>query len=159
MVHYYQRTESAISAIPNFSEQDFDSYRGVRLKFSVDFLSQSLTKPEAMNGFGNLYALSCISNGEFGAKSEAFSNITILTVNDFKEGYLAGDTLNDLLLLNGLEAEAFIEQSDSTLTESSSLWIRPEEKPTLNSRFQVKAIIQLNNGEVYVQESTVVELI
>jgi hypothetical protein len=96
LVHHYSLSETTSPPLEDNAVIPFETYRGLILRYSVDFLSSNF-EPVTNTAPGQLYALSCNQNGEAGSKSETYEKITVITLNDFNGQYSNGDTINDLI--------------------------------------------------------------
>jgi hypothetical protein len=150
--HYYKLSDSSHLPLEDSAQIKFEDYVGLYLDFSTEFISERNQKSTHSRA-GNLYALSCISNGDYGSKTEKYKNISIVTLNDFNDDFREGDTINDLLKTdNNQTIEELI--SDSNYIEQKTLLLKLIQAPSNNEGFKVKVFIKLNNGESYDKESS-----
>lgn len=79
----------------------FNNYRFTKLDYTVDYLSCRRNETDVFDiGFTTMsaaYGCSCLASGFNGAKTEGLNDLTIITLNDFSENYLAKDTINDII--------------------------------------------------------------
>jgi hypothetical protein len=157
LVHHYRLSESSSPPLENNATIPFDTYSGLIMRYSVDFLSLT-TPPKSNTGLGQLYALSCVQNGEAGSKNEKYENITLVTLNDFNDQYSSGDTINELIRIGYNQTiNEFLALQDSNNIDQDALFFGLIEQPTADSKYQVQVTVELNTGEIYSSESNTVE--
>lgn len=147
-------TNTAAQTIPDSFALKFEEYRGLDLKYSLSYYSLLEKSPLNRPGFGQLYALDCFPDGWRGSE-EMYKSFNVITLNDFNEDYREGDTINEIMYLPFIDTLA----STNSYIEYSRTKIYLKEAPTLSSKFKIKVIIELTNGEVYSKESPTVEFI
>lgn len=135
----------------------FNEYNGFLLDFSREYISLR-HKPKPNNRLGNLYALSCLTNGYKGTKNETYKSISVITLNDFNNTFQAGDTINNILEVSENKKIEDIIFNSTNIVEPSLQFILTE-SPSINKLFKVRVYIELNNGEIYTKESKTIELI
>ncbi|MCC5915980.1 MAG: DUF5034 domain-containing protein [Cryomorphaceae bacterium] len=153
--HHYRNTKTSSPPLENNSIVFFEDYSSLILRYSVSYLS-AINQPKK-KGFGQLYALSCSSSGMSGSKHQKYQNITVITLNDFNEQYKKGDTINDVMRVGYNETiEDYINARDTSNVENTVFSFFLTQPPTIDPKFQVKVIVELNSGEIYSKESTTV---
>jgi hypothetical protein len=133
---------------------EFEEYGGLDLEYAFFYYGLLEKSLNHHSEFGQLYALSCFYDGELGSE-EKYKSFNVITLYDFNSNYKQGDTINDLMSLPYVSSnesnsyKIFIPETKIFLTEP----------PTLSSKFKIKVVIELDNGEKYSKESTTVEFI
>ena len=119
----------------------------IRLRFLVNYVSYHEHSP-SFSLLNSAYACSCLSNGMNGSK-ERVESLSFITVNDFNEQYLAGDTINALIAVDApmqpISIEEFL-QKEGKLWEERQFFLL-KEKPTANAVLQLKVVLVLDNGK------------
>ena len=157
LVHHYRLSDSASPPLENNAVIPFESYSWLILRYSVDFLS-SKEPTKSNSGLGQLYALSCLQNGEAGSKNEKYENITVVTLNDFSDQFSNGDTINELVRIGFDQTiEEFLAFQDTINIQQNALIFGLIEPPTANPKYRVRVTVELNTGEIYSRESNTVE--
>lgn len=133
--------------LTEYSSVSISDYTGFSITYELDYVSAR--KEAGFNrGFSNLYAFSCDENGVLGSKSEALHDITIITEHNFSSDYLKGDTINEIMLINGGEVSKYLNYvQQDTIADRWLGSFKPKMKPTLNSNFKVRLIVELSTGE------------
>lgn len=153
--HLEQISEHGYAPIPEGGEISFEDYNGFSINYSVSYLSQN--NRNEVNGRRVLYATDCINSGSAGSKNEKLKQITVVTLYDFNSTYLAGDTINSLISLEGKPLDEYLAINDDVI-DIPSAWLNLMEAPSLGHHFKVNVVLQLNTGEVYEAESSTVTL-
>lgn len=131
----------------------FENYAGWRVPFEVTYLAQH--SPQQRGGWGQAYALSCLHNGIHGSKTERFARITVISLYDFNDDYLQGDTINALVMAEGLPLDSLVAMQTENIPEPV-LFMGIVEKPSRGPEFQVRIVMELNTGEVYTRDTPLV---
>ncbi|MCB0639812.1 MAG: hypothetical protein KDC54_24485, partial [Lewinella sp.] len=129
----------------------FSDYQGMEIKYGVEYIAQSRPAPRVrgLSLMGSLLACDCVENGWQGAKTESLANLTVTTLHDFSDIYLAGDTINDLLTVldmgQPVALPAYLSRP-ATLIQEESLWLNLTEAPASGEDFQAEVTVTLSNG-------------
>lgn len=159
LIHQEKNSDNFIMQINANDSLSFSSYGFMELNFEVDYISYLRGKS---NGFGlgfstmsSAFGCSCLTSGFSGAKTEGLIDLTIITLNDYNENYLANDTINEIIefyhdtdLGNPETVDEFISQNSNLIKREFNLF-RPTLEPTLSDKFQLKVSISLSNDEKY----------
>lgn len=148
-LEHYKMNENGVNEfMVENDEVLFENYDGLMLNFKVKYVSSTIDTSKFNFSFGqNLYACSCIADGEFGAKNESIDQITIITESDFDTTYLANDTINDLFQIEGQELNTFF--TDSIPVQYESYLLKLTKKPELEEPLNIKVIVELSSNETY----------
>lgn len=103
--------------------------------------------------FSQAFALSCIEPGYEGSK-ETIADIIVTTNYDINENYLAGDTINNLMMYSN--ALDLLPLSEYLNGEYRSIlvpyfWLYFTERPTATDTTSINLTIILDNGERYTE--------
>ena len=134
----------------------FEEYGGLYLEYSFFYYGHFEKSPNHHLELGQLYALSCLSNGDKGSE-EKYKNFSVITLYDFNSNYKQGDTINDIVGIIPPYNGSYEFSSFNIYYPETHIWLT--EPPTLSSKFKVKVVIELDNGERYSKESATVEFI
>ena len=134
----------------------FDEYYGVLINYQLDYISQHKPEKPFFGSAGRLMACSCVNNGDAGAKTEKLKSVTVITLNDFNTQYSTGDTLNDLITVQGQPLEDYLQSTRNERIKYQNLTLGLSEAPETNPEYRVKVIVELDNGETYERESPTV---
>ena len=138
---------------------DFENYRGLDLLFSFDYTFGQKTNfftPLGFSLMNTAYGCSCNFNGIEGSLQH-FKSIDIVTLNDFDSLHLANNTINEYFETGyELPLDSFVH-SESRFFEMN-LPLLLTARPTLDSTFQVKITVELDDGAIYSSESDAIIL-
>lgn len=138
-----------------------DNFQNFFFSFSLNYHALNLSPQKANFSFiPTMNACSPIF-GDQGSKEEELLNFSIITLNDFDENHLAGDTINDLFdhiksyseswTLETEEIqplEDFLDNLTGTI-QFEALHLQLKQAPTINEEFKVKVVVELSTGEIY----------
>lgn len=149
-------TTSSGDVIEENQEVEFSFYGSLALAFEVDYLVNHIEEKFPMNFslMNTAYAEDCSSNGVNGSKQESIQSLTVVTLNDFNNEYMANDTINKILNVRGTQfnLDEYLA-NDSSLVQSELFELNLSNPPTLNEEFKVKMILELSTNETYQAES------
>jgi len=122
----------------------------------------------AENTFGNeLMATDCSDPGHKGSKV-GVDKIYVKMMNDYNQEYMAGDTINEIIRVNGgypwgrdhfVELEEYLSENDLTINGPPYLNLILSSPPLeSNKEHQFELIYILDNGEVFTSLSPTVRL-
>ncbi|MGB0862537.1 MAG: hypothetical protein ACPG19_03105 [Saprospiraceae bacterium] len=134
---------------------DFEDYCGLNLLFLHEFTfgqSDNMFSPFSNFSLINTaYGCSCNYNGYDGSL-QSIDAIHIITLNDFDSLHLANDTINEYFTTDyDMPLDSFIVNVGKPETYRLPLFLT--EQPALDSTFQVKMTVELDDGAVYSMES------
>ena len=133
---------------------DWDEFF-IRFYFDVTYIAQLDIS------WGNqLMAYSCPEPGELGAKT-GIDTLYFITPVDYNENFTAGDTLNQILLLNSWIGRTedfnnfytpaeFVRQNDEIIMEQS-FEVKLSEPPAKNGDYFFQLVYHLDNGKSFVE--------
>lgn len=151
----------------------FEDYKGLEFSFNSEFTFGENEIPAAPFHFSLIntaygFSCHCYNNGDFGSlqKIEAFD---IITINDFDSLHLANDTINEYFVTESeATLDSFLLRKNSRLFSSwrpigivedeLKFYLFLNKRPVLDSVFQVKVTIELDNGTVYSMKSDAIYL-
>ncbi|MGB0862538.1 MAG: hypothetical protein ACPG19_03110 [Saprospiraceae bacterium] len=146
----------------------FEDYKGLMFGFKTEFVfgENEAHIPFHFSLMNTAYGTSCpcyfYTDGHNGSLQEVKS-FDIITMNDFDSVHLANDTINEYFITSyNVPLDSFLLQKRTNLhkpfgiggdEEQLMFQLSLTERPTLDSTFQVKVNIELNDGAVYSTES------
>lgn len=148
----------------------FADYTGVLVVYDVDLIAQKSNNKCNQNSWWSFSlmntanACSCVGEGWQGSKEEKLEKITFITLNDFDENHMAGDTINDFLMTQTWDTgeDVSIQNYLNTMEENIP-WTAQKfflsQAPTSGQKFKAKVIVELSTGEIYEAESSEVEIV
>ena len=149
-------TTTSGDEIEENEEVEFSFYGSLALSFEVEYLVNNFEK-KSQFGFSLMntaFAEDCLSNGVKGSKEESIYSLTVLTLNDFNNEYMANDTINEILNVRGTPYNLNEYLAiDSSLIQKELFELDLSTAPTLNEEFHVKMILELSTNEIYEAES------
>lgn len=135
--------------LPNHELVDFDQYR-IYGEYGFTLHAHQPAK----GGFlSRSYALSCVAGGYEGSK-ETIEDFTVTTNFDINENYLAGDTINDLIVFNDFLTERPLNEllnSEDRSILAQWFYLELTEKPTATDTAAFTVTLLLDNGERYTE--------
>lgn len=166
-VTHSQMKNNELSYLMNNDTVDFEDYQGLEVSFSSEFTfgeNEAPATPFHFSLINTAYGTSCycVNNGERGSlqKVEAFD---IITLNDFDSLHLANDTINQYFTTEyGTSLDSSLIENENRLyggwgqtaiEDELKFHLFLSKRPVLDSTFQVKINIELNDGAVYSTES------
>lgn len=136
----------------------FDNFERFWLQFEVNYLASSCISPRS-RGFSlmnSAYACSCLNNGELGSKDEKLEAFTVVTLNDFNDTYKAGDTINNLVVVQLSDEEFPLDNyilQDTSLLSYEWMYLGLLQAPTSDQPLALEFSADLSTGEHYAIES------
>jgi hypothetical protein len=138
---------------------DFENYRGLDLLFSFDYTfgqKRNFFTPFNFSVMNTAYGCSCNFNGIEGSLQH-FKSIDIVTLNDFDSLHLANNRINEYFKIDyEMPLDSFVTLESKFFEMNLSLLLT--ERPVLDSTFQVKITVELDNGAVFSKESDAIIL-
>ncbi len=143
-------------------EVEWDDYF-IQTEFGVSYFGDITAPPSRSLDFSLMpaaYGCSCIGNGSRGSL-EKYSDIKVITRNDFDENHLANDTINSLVNIaiygnDNMDLNEFLE-SDTNNIMAPYFFLDLKSGPTLSDEFSVDVLIRLNNGDEFLASNGVVK--
>lgn len=124
----------------------FGEYQGFMLEYVVEYVAAAAPPGPGSNA---LWACSCISMGDYGAKDESYRDIYVQTLRDFNGQYRAGDTINSLVMLENQSLEDYLQFYRNYPVNYAMLTGTITEKPTADDALRLLISVHFNTGEVY----------
>ncbi|WP_200975532.1 hypothetical protein [Echinicola sp. 20G] len=135
----------------------------IRFAFEADYLAQKATTSPN----GSLFALSCAPNGWKGDKI-GLDTLYVRTLSDFNENFVAGDTINDLILTNYYTNTAqglmdftplvnYIEENHESV-KYQVFDMKLSKGPTEEADYAFDLIYVLNDGQFFTHRTDPVHL-
>lgn len=118
----------------------------------------SLNQPKTFSFIPSAYALDCPINGE-GGTEEKIESLTLVALSDYNTNYKAGDTLNNIMNVNGLPVSKFNKTKDQFDIDQLGFLIDLTEKPDTTIKHSFKLIYKLQNGETYEAASEPIKIL
>jgi hypothetical protein len=161
------------SVIPKGETVDFENYRGLNFIFNSEFTFGEVSKKYAPFNFSLMntaYGCDCAFNGSDGSLQQIVG-FDIITMNDFDSLHLANDTINeyftidlyntslDSFLANNKEKKIYPVNLNGNNPNELEFQLLLNQQSSLDSTFQVKVTIELDNGAVYSMESDAITFI
>jgi len=107
-----------------------------------------------------VYGCTPAQPGQLGSKEESIESFQVLTLNDFDDNHLAGESINDLFEITNLAIEPVpLKEFLTNFTENvPQEWfnLRLLNEPTLSKAFQVMVNVSLSTGENYQASSSII---
>lgn len=141
------------------------------LRFSLDYHAMVLPEKEwDFSFFQTLNACSPIFGWE-GSKDEELVNFSIITLNDFDENHLSGDTINDLFdFFRSYSDGAGLQEGDPKplpefLTNQTGtiqfeeLHLQLKQAPVIEEEVRLKIVVELSTEEIYEVEMEAVNVL
>ena len=138
----------------------FDEYGTISIGFEVEYLVQHSNYNSGFSLINSVYGCTPAQPGQLGSKEESIESFQVLTLNDFDDTHLAGESINDLLEITNLAIEPVpLEEFLTNFTENvPQEWfnLRLLNEPTLSKAFQVMVNVSLSTGENYQVSSSII---
>jgi len=129
----------------------FEDYGFLNLNFLVEYIAHHQEKKLNFSFINSAYGCTPPQPGSEGSKEEAIELLDIITINNYDENHLAGQSINDILELqdyhiNPILLTDFLNEHDGNVPHEW-LTLKLLAEPTMNKTFQVKVILNLSTGE------------
>lgn len=133
----------------------FEEYSYMEVRYQVVYIS-NLIRPSSLINIGwtsTLYACSPPWPGYNGSKDEAYSQIDIITQNDYNDTIRAGDNINHLIEFSDPGSfEGFLSLEDYLASivgnvPNEFIYLRPTIRPSSGEDFQLNIQVELSTGE------------
>ena len=164
MVDNYKAGPNILGTLLTENETlQYEDYEGLQLQYQVEYVATNCNEKKSW-GFSfmnSALACSCVEDGHRGAKDEKIEGITILTLNDFDEDHLAGESINDLFtvtIVDDKDLNEYLLQDDIEI-RYESLRLALNKAPVLNTELKVSVTLQLSSGEEYTAESLPINIV
>ena len=162
-IHLGIHKSSALQAVEEKDEIDFELYSYLIVNFDVDFITavenSSIWNKLEFSTRPKVYGCSIPTGGYKGSKTEGIADLQFITLNDFNEEVMVGDTINDFLEVSSFhdfsnpeKVSNFVDRNKDNI-ELTFFLVKNIVKPTLSNKLKYKIIIELTNGERYEHET------
>lgn len=135
---------------------EYSSYESLTLSFDVEYLASNFNRENSVRFslMNTAFAEECPFSGYKGSKEESISSLTVVTLNDFNDEYMANDTINEIINVRGtaFNLNEYLEE-DSSLILYEKFELDLSVPPSLNEEFKVKIFLELSTDESYEAES------
>lgn len=148
---------SGIGDVPAGTALNFADFDSFHFDYIVEYVAEQKEYFQPSRWHNAAWACSCIYNGIFGSKDEIFSEIKITTMNDYNDTFSAGESINDILLLNYFGTEMrlseYLEENEGELIETEDLFMSLTTPPTIDKEVILNVRMEFTNGEIYEVET------
>jgi len=130
----------------------YEDYGFLTLLYEVDYMVYEECDHWNFSVLPSAYGCECIENGDEGSRDEMIEDVTIITMNNFNNNYMANDTINDLINVSiagdEMDLNAFLLDRVELISDET-LALTLDQSPSMDSEFQVRIRVDLSTGERY----------
>lgn len=155
LLNYEQKSGGPLSALEANDTVQMHEYV-LELQFETTYVSTLFRpRPAPFSLISSAYACSCLYDGVEGAK-ETVESLTLVSLNDFDDQHLAGDTITSFFEVDHYGPTNDVEEFFQQQLWQEQYFLKLTKKPASGEPLQIKLVLTLDNGLVLEAENRAV---